>query len=172
MAITPFTAKLPSPTHQETIPSGPNRPSALGCIRYAPSCPIRPLLQPGPGDFSQVPRRRAGMSCRLHKTQLLFSHCDRLHAVFSERRCGGPHFLIAGCRIRSALFRTGRIAPARCRGCILLVPISLGQSVMCHFSCTTPHQPSSSVVASGNFVCSRAPSTIPFLNAERMWRSS
>jgi hypothetical protein len=33
-------------------------------------------------------------------------------------------------------------------------------------------QPSSSVAASGNFVCSRAPSTIPFINADRMWRSS
>ena len=43
--------------------------------------------------------------------------------------------------------------------------------VMCHFA-FTPHQPSSSVVASDNFVWSRAPSTTPFINAEQMWRSS
>jgi hypothetical protein len=46
------------------------------------------------------------------------------------------------------------------------------ESAACHVSSSTPHQPSASVVASANFVCSRAPSTIPFINAERMWRSS
>jgi hypothetical protein len=47
-----------------------------------------------------------------------------------------------------------------------------GQAVLFHSFSTIAHQPCSSVVASGNFVCSRAPSTMPFINAERMWRSS
>jgi hypothetical protein len=149
----------------------PQPPVRLGMYTLR-ALPDTPLASAWSWRFFLSSRRRAGISCRLHKTQPLFSHRDRLHAVFSERRCRGPHLLIAGCRLRSALFRTGRIAPARCQGCILLVPISLGQSVLCHFSSTTPHQPSSSVVASGNFVCSRAPSTIPLINAERMWRSS
>jgi hypothetical protein len=43
--------------------------------------------------------------------------------------------------------------------------------VMRHVAFTS-HQPSSSVVPSGNLVWSRAPSTTPFINAEQMWRSS
>jgi hypothetical protein len=47
-----------------------------------------------------------------------------------------------------------------------------GQALLFHSFSTIAHQPCSSVVASGNFVCSRAPSTMPFINAERMWCSS
>jgi len=47
-----------------------------------------------------------------------------------------------------------------------------GQAVLFHSFSTIAHQPCSSVVASGNFVCSRATSTMPFINAERMCCSS
>jgi hypothetical protein len=120
---------------------------------------VEPFRRHGP---CRMGRRTTQLQCRfvpataLYTSTRITTHCRLLQANRCTLRLRAP----TSPRLGRRWHRAGGVASQINGEGVPTNAVWGGQAALCHFSSATTHQPSSSVVASANFVCSRAPSTI------------